>query len=295
VVLRSESSSFHKGQHVYGQLGTLFSSAVINDYLPDARLPEFAEYAVVKNSSQLKVLPEDSGLQWSTFGGAAGMPGQTAYTAWKEYAHPKPGQVAFVSGGAGPVGSFVIQLAKQDGLKVIASAGSDAKVEFMKNVGADVAFNYKTTCTLLSSPSRLSQWLTYSTATQDVLAKEGPIDVYWDNVGGETLDAALANASIGARFIECGMISGYNNSQGNGIKNILKVLEKRIHMTGIMVFDLLSKYEKEFYETVPKALAEGKIKYAEHVYRGLDSANQAILDVQTGKNDAKAIILVADE
>ncbi len=79
--------------------------------------------------------------------------------------------------------SFVIQLAKLEGLKVIASAGSDEKVQFMKEIGADVAFNYKIT------------------STKEVLQKEGPIDVYWDNVGGETLDAALANAKKGARFI----------------------------------------------------------------------------------------------
>ena len=79
--------------------------------------------------------------------------------------------------------SFVIQLAKLEGLKVIASAGSEEKVQFMKEIGADVAFNYKTA------------------STKEVLQKEGPIDVYWDNVGGETLDAALANAKKGARFI----------------------------------------------------------------------------------------------
>ena len=83
----------------------------------------------------------------------------------------------------GPVGSFVVQLAKADGLKVIASAGSDEKVAFAKSIGADIVFNYKTT------------------NTAEVLEKEGPIDVYWDNVGGATLDAALANAAMSARFI----------------------------------------------------------------------------------------------
>lgn len=85
-------------------------------------------------------------MSWSAFVGVAGMPGQTAYTAWKEYSKAKKGEVAFVSGGAGPVGSFVIQLAKEAGMKVIASAGSDKKVEFMKSIGVDVAFNYKTAC-----------------------------------------------------------------------------------------------------------------------------------------------------
>ncbi len=83
----------------------------------------------------------------------------------------------------GPVGSFVVQLAKANGMKVIASAGSDEKVAWVKSLGADVVFNYKTT------------------KTAEVLSKEGPIDVYWDNVGGETLDAALDNAAMRARFI----------------------------------------------------------------------------------------------
>jgi NADPH-dependent curcumin reductase CurA len=70
----------------------------------------------------------------------------TAYASWKEYSKAKPGEIAFVSAAAGAVGSIVVQLAKRDGLKVIASAGSDKKVEFLKSIGADVAFNYKTTC-----------------------------------------------------------------------------------------------------------------------------------------------------
>lgn len=122
------------------------------------------------------------------------MPGKTADFGWKELSLAKKGEVAFVTAGAGPVGQLVIQLAKLDGLKVIASAGSDEKVEYLKTLGADVAFNYKTS------------------KTAEVLDKEGPINVYWDNVGGETLEAAIDHAAVGARFIECGMISGYNNT-----------------------------------------------------------------------------------
>ena len=91
--------------------------------------------------------------------------------------------VTMLTAYIGPVGSFVVQLAKADGLKVIASAGSDEKVEWVKSLGSDVVFNYKTT------------------KTAEVLEKEGPVDVYWDNVGGETLDAALNNAAMHARFI----------------------------------------------------------------------------------------------
>jgi NADPH-dependent curcumin reductase CurA len=113
-------------------------------------LTAFAEYSVISDPSSFRILPTDSGLPWTAFVGVAGMPAQTAYFGWKEHSDAKKGQVAFVSGGAGPVGSFVIQLAKQDGMKVIASAGTDKKVEFMKSVGADIAFNYKTTCEYMS-------------------------------------------------------------------------------------------------------------------------------------------------
>ncbi|KAJ7482969.1 hypothetical protein B0H11DRAFT_1208640 [Mycena galericulata] len=149
VVLRSELAGVEAGNHVRG--GLLHQ-----------------EYMIAPDLSKLELIERDPKLNWSAYLGAAGMPAETAFTAWKEYSRAKKGEVAFVSTGAGPVGSIVIQLAKQDGLKVIASAGSEEKVKFMKEIGADVAFNYKTT------------------DTREVLEKEGPIDIYWDNVGGTT-------------------------------------------------------------------------------------------------------------
>ena len=130
----------------------------------DAPLNTFAafqQYWIAPALSQgLRIIENKEKLPWSVYLGVAGMPGQTAYTAWKEYAQAKKGDTAFVTAGAGPVGSMVIQLAKADGLKVIASAGSEEKVAFMKSIGADVAFNYKTENTF------------------EVLEREGPIDVY---------------------------------------------------------------------------------------------------------------------
>ncbi|KAJ3502061.1 hypothetical protein NLJ89_g9056 [Agrocybe chaxingu] len=204
------------------------------------------------------------------------MPGMTAYTGWKEYSRAKKGEVAFVTTGAGPVGSLVIQLAKADGLKVIASAGSDEKVQFMKDIGADVAFNYKTS------------------SVPEVLAKEGPIDIYWDNVGGKTLEAALDNAKIRARFIECGMITEYNTGY-EPIRNLGLIIGKTISLHGFLVFHLEAKYIAEFYRELTPKVASGEIKYREHVYDGLASVGDAILAVQKGENRAKAIVHVADE
>ncbi|KAG6841008.1 hypothetical protein C0991_002638 [Blastosporella zonata] len=191
--------------------------------------------------------------------GAAGMPGKTAYYAWNEYSKAKKGEIAFVTAGGGPVGSLVIQLAKLDGLKVIASAGSDEKVAFMKSIGADVAFNYKTT------------------STAEVLEKEGPIDVYWDNVGGETLDASLVAANTGARFI-----------------NLMLVVGKSITIQGFIVGRLEAKYSAEFYATIPAKLASGELKYTEEITEGLEKVGDVILRVQKGENTAKAVIKVAD-
>ncbi|KJA24392.1 hypothetical protein HYPSUDRAFT_1077039 [Hypholoma sublateritium FD-334 SS-4] len=256
VVLRSENSNVKAGDHVYGMLA-------------------HANYTIQKDLSMLQVFENPNNLSWSTFLGVLGMPGKTAFMAWKEYSSAKKGETVFVSTGAGPVGSLVIQLAKIDGLKVIGSAGSDDKVQFMKDIGADVAFNYKTT------------------NIKEVLQKEGPIDIYWDNVGGETLDAALENANLGARFIECGMISGYN-SGGAITKSLFHVVSKSISMFGFIVSRLEPKWSKDFFATIPALVAAGEIKHREDVYKGLDKVGDGLLAVQKGTNKAKLIIHVAD-
>ncbi|KAJ7710447.1 hypothetical protein B0H17DRAFT_1123595 [Mycena rosella] len=245
VVLRSENRDVPTGKHLYGM-----------------GFPH-QEYFVLPDISGFIFLERHSGLPWSVYVGAAGMPGaaslflttaaflmagtgKTAYAGWKEYAHAKQGETAFVTAGAGPVGSMVIQLAKRDGLKVIASAGSDNKVKFMRDIGADVAFNYKTT------------------DTREILAREGPIDVYWDNVGGDVLDAALEYAAIYARFL-----------------NLDQVYAKSLTISGVAAMRL-AKYDEEFYATVPRALVSG-------------SVGDALLAVQKGANKGKAVVVVAEE
>ncbi|KAJ7152351.1 hypothetical protein C8R46DRAFT_1179224 [Mycena filopes] len=259
VVVRSENPAVAVGKHVYG---------------PHTSHQEYAVVAELGPTTQ--ILEKHPDLSWNAYVGAAGMPGQTAFVGWKEYSDAKPGEVAFVTTGAGPVGSMVIQLAKAAGLKVIASAGSEEKVAFMKSIGADVVFNYKTT------------------DTREILAKEGPIDIFWDNVGGDILDAAIEHAAINARFLECGSISGYNNGQ-TPIKNMSMVVGKTLHIHGILVFRLFPKYAKEFYETIPAKLVSGEIKYNEEVTKGLEHVGDVILAVQKGTNKAKAVVVVAEE
>jgi len=233
------------------------------------------EYFVVAEKTGFVFLEKHPDLPWSVYLGSAGMPGKTAFAGWKEYSYAKKGEIAFVTTGAGPVGAMVIQLAKRDGLKVIASAGSDEKVKFMREIGADVAFNYKTT------------------DTREVLEREGPIDVYWDNVGGDVLDAALEHAAIYARFLECGMISGYNTGH-QGIKNLNLTYAKSLTIYGIAILRI-GQYDEEFYATIPRALASGELKYSEDVKYGLDKVGDVLLAVQTGANTGKAVVVVAEE
>ncbi|KAF5360148.1 hypothetical protein D9758_011340 [Tetrapyrgos nigripes] len=238
---------------------------------------QWVEYMIPEDTSYIEKLDPLPGLSLSTYIGAIGMPGKTAYMAWKEYAKAKKGETAFVSTAAGAVGAIVVQLAKLDGMKVIASVGSDEKVQFAKEIGADVVFNYKTT------------------DTEEVLAKEGPIDVYWDNVGGSTLDAALGNSAVLARFIECGMISGYNSGgQPVSMKNLMKIVSNQIDMHGFIVSRLFSKYNKEFNEVIPKLIKEGKIKHNEDLTKGLEFGGEALLDVQVGNNTGKKVVVVAE-
>ncbi|KAF9537150.1 alcohol dehydrogenase [Agrocybe pediades] len=259
VVVRSESSEAKKGDYVYGMI-------------------QYQNYNIVKDlkSTNLSKFVNSENLPLSTYVGVLGMPGKTAFMAWREYSKAKKGETAFVSTGAGPVGSLVIQLAKMDGLKVIGSAGSADKVQFMKECGADVAFNYK------------------KENVADVLKREGPIDIYWDNVGGETLDAALEASRLNGRFIECGMISEYNSKEGAPIRNLFQVVSKSLSIHGFITGRLEAKHNEDFYKTIPPLVANGTIKHQEQVFHGLEKVGDVILAVQKGENTAKAVVHVAD-
>ncbi|KAH8823005.1 alcohol dehydrogenase [Flagelloscypha sp. PMI_526] len=254
-VIRSENKEICVGDHLYG-----------SDI-------EFSRFIIRKDLSGLKVLQNPYKLPWSAFLSVIGMPGHTAYTAWKEHASAKQGETVFITSGAGSVGSFVIQLAKADGLKVIASAGSNEKIDFMKECGADIAFNYR------------------ETDTREVLAKEGPIDIFWDGVGGDTFMAALDHAAIGARFIECGMISS-STSGPRPVQNLFQVIPKSISIFGVVVSRLLPKYAKEFDAIIPEMVSRGNIKWREEITEGMENTPQLLGDVFAGKITGKAIIKI---
>ncbi|CAE6411095.1 unnamed protein product [Rhizoctonia solani] len=258
-VLRSEKEGVKEGDNIY-----VYETP-------------FQEYNVLSAKHPVMVIDNKENIPLSVYVGILGMPGKTAYYALDVIGQPKKGETIYVSTGAGPVGATVSQLCKSLGLKVIASAGSDDKVEFLKSIGVDVAFNYK--------KDKIS----------DVLEKEGPIDIYWDNVGGESLEAALEACNDHARVICCGAISAYNGTP-KPIKNWTYFLTKRLTVRGFIVGELEAQVgnPKVFYEKMVPLVANGQIKWNEHVFEGLDKAGDAILAVQKGDNTAKTVVKVAD-
>jgi len=257
LVLRSENPDIKVGDHLYG-------------------ITRFQDYNIYHKATDFKVLPKTSNVPWSVFVGVAGMPGKTAYYGYREMTQAKKGETIYVSTAAGPVGSLVVQLAKADGLKVIGSAGSSDKLDFLREIGVDVAFNYK------------------ETSISDVLAEHGPVDIYWDHVGGKALDSVLSHMNTFGRILVVGQIASYN-SKPEPISNMRLTASQRLTIRGLLVGDWESKYGDEFYNEIPPKIARGEIRYTEHVVRTLDEAGQLILDVQKGDNKGKAVIVLANE
>ncbi|KAL8286337.1 hypothetical protein RQP46_004825 [Phenoliferia psychrophenolica] len=251
-VVRSESADHPVGTHLYG-FGT------------------FEEYSVL-SPAQLKgfrIVDNSVGLPWTTWVGGAGMSGQTAFWSFYEIGKPKKGETIFVSAASGAVGQIVCQLAKKEGLKVVGSAGSDDKVAFLKELGVDVAFNYKTSNTL------------------EILTANPP-DIFFDNVGGETLDAALATLNTFGRVIACGAVSQYNllPHEKYGLKNYIMIVAKQITYQG---FIISNKNLDRFFAEVPGLIKSGALRVKEHITYGLDDG-QAFVDMLEGKAQGKAVI-----
>ena len=213
----------------------------------------------------------------SVYLGALGMTGMTAW-AGLNLVEVKAGDVVFISGAAGAVGSVAGQLAKLRGCRVIGSAGSVEKVEFLREeCGFDIAFNYKVGPVL------------------EQLNLEAPdgIDVYFDNVGGETLEAALSALRVHGRIIACGGISGYNEGKPlTGPSNIFNVTAKRLTMKGFIVLDWLDR-QGEFEKEVGGYFRAGKLKSKETVAEGIDQAVGAFIGLFAGKNIGKMVVKLA--
>ena len=207
------------------------------------------------------------------FLGVLGVTGITAYFGLLDAANAKRGDVVFVSAGAGAVGSVVVQVAKARGMTVIASAGGAEKCEFVRSLGADHVIDYKAGPVLKG------------------LAEAAPdgIDVYFDNVGGDHLDAAFAIARNNARFAICGMIEGYNQREPMSFRFIQRIIAARIQLKGFIVFDYFPRLP-EFYAEMAPWLANGTVKSRETVVDGLENAPDAFLGLFSGANTGKMLV-----
>jgi NADPH-dependent curcumin reductase CurA len=215
------------------------------------------------------------GLPVQAFLGAAGMPGLTAYAGLLKIAALKAGDVVFVSGAAGAVGAMVCQIAKAKGHKVIGSAGGAEKAAFLKEIGVDQVIDYKAQKDL--------------NAALAAAAPDG-IDVYFDNVGGRHLEAALNNAKLFARFAICGMISIYNATKPEpGPSNLAQLIGRNIRMEGFIVshhFGMMPQYIAD----LSKWVAEGKVTWKETVFEGIEKAPDAFIGLFKGENLGKMLV-----
>ncbi|CUA68346.1 hypothetical protein RSOLAG22IIIB_13706 [Rhizoctonia solani] len=268
TVLRSEKNGVRRGDVIY-----------VPTYLELALA--FQEYNILGADTPLRVIRPEPEVSLSAYLNVLGMPGQTAFYGLESIGNPKAGETIYVSAGAGAVGSLVAQLAKAKGLKVIASAGSDEKVEEMKRMGVDVAFNYKLE------------------DVTDVLAKEGPIDIYWDHIGGPQLEAAIGACNLYARIIVCGALLAFNNAPPYHVKNLAEILYKRLRVQGFMYWEAEVEVEghsgnpTKFINTLTPLVKSGQIRWTEQIFDGIESTNRAIAVALTGASTGKVIVKIA--
>ncbi|WP_234347519.1 NADP-dependent oxidoreductase [Streptomyces specialis] len=259
VVVASAAEDFEPGDHVLHGLG-------------------WREYATVDARHAARVSPDLAPL--STYLGVLGMTGLTAYSGLLEVGRFREGDVVFVSGAAGAVGGVVGQLARLKGAgRVIGSAGSADKVRLLtEEYGFDAAFNYK------DGP----------VGEQLAAAAPDGIDLYFDNVGGEHLEAAIDAFNVHGRSVICGMISRYNATEPTPApRNLHLVIGKRLRLEGMLVSDHYGLQQK-FVEEVSGWVRSGELVHRETVVAGVENAVDAFLGMLRGENTGKMIVSLGD-
>jgi NADPH-dependent curcumin reductase CurA len=258
-VVASNHPKFAAGDQVVGVFG-------VQEYaISDGR-------GVTKIDARLAPLP--------VFLSVLGMPGMTAYFGLLDVGQPKAGETVVVSGAAGAVGQVVGQVAKLKGCRVVGIAGGPEKCSYIVDeLGFDAAIDYK------------------SEDVRKALKELCPdrIDVYFDNVGGQILEAALARLARGARIVICGAVSQYNNPEGEGMRgpaNYMALLVDRARMQGFVVFDYADRYAEAAAE-MWGWMAEGKLKSREDIVEGLQTFPETLLKLFKGENMGKLVIKVA--
>jgi len=263
-----------------GAVGTVVASRHPDFAVGDTVTGTFGvtEYALTDGEGVVRV---DLGLAPApTWLGALGMPGMTAYFGLLDVGRVRSGDTVLVSGAAGAVGSVAGQIAKALGCTVVGIAGGPEKCAWLTSIGFDAAIDYKSDNVL----RRLRE-----------VAPDG-VDVFFDNVGGDTLDAGLANLSRGARVVICGAISGYNEtSLPPGPRRYMSLLVFRASMTGFVVFDYEDRYA-EARERIAGWLADGTVVARETVLPGgVDAFPEALLGLYAGVNTGKLVLEVGGQ
>lgn len=261
-VAKSKNPKFKEGDAVSGLLGW-------QDYY----------LATAEESKELTVLPNIPGVPLTVFGGAAGMTGLTAYFGLFEVGQPKEGETLVVSAAAGAVGSIVGQLGKLHGMKVVGIAGGDEKCNWLKNeLKFDAAVDYKKP----DWKQRLEE------------ATPNGVDVNFENVGGEIMEAVYNRMNLNGRFVLCGLISGYNDTDDKKSRlSLVQALMKRLRIQGFIVMDFYAKAH-EATTKLATWIAEGKVKHRETVVDGLDQAPKALNQLFDGGNVGKLLIKICD-
>lgn len=256
-VVASSNPRFPVDSHVYGMLG-------------------MEEYTLVRGGKGL-VAVDPSLAPLSYYLGVMGMPGLTAWVGLLDIGRPQPGEMVYVSAAAGAVGQVVGQIAKLKGCRVVGSAGGEAKVRFLVDeLGFDAA------------------WDRHAVSTRDGLKEHCPggVDVYFDNVGGPTLDAAIARMNDRGRAVICGMISQYSLERPDPVYSLINVLVRRLTIQGFIIFDHQHRMPA-FMKEMAGWLQAGDVRYREDVSAGLESAPEAFLRMMRGDKIGKMLVQVA--
>ncbi len=255
-VVASNNAQFAVGDHVTGLLG-------------------LQEYAITNGQGLMKVDPKLAPLP--LYLSTLGMPGLTAYFGLLDVGKPKAGDTVVVSGAAGAVGAVVGQVARIKGARVIGIAGGADKCRYLTGqLGFDVAIDYK------------------SESVAEALKQHCPkgVDVYFDNVGGDILDAVLTRLARGARIVICGAISQYNNTAPvKGPANYLALLSSRASMTGMVVTDYYPRAMEAFTD-MGAWIAQGKLHSREDIQQGLENFPEIFAKLFSGENHGKLLIKV---
>ncbi len=237
----------------------------------------FREFFASDGKGLSKLSPE-TGLPLTVHMHALGGTGFTAYGGLLHIGALKDGEQVFVSTAGGAVGSVAAQIAKIKGCRVVGSTGTDEKARWLKDeCGLDAVINYK------AEPIRQAL---------EAATPKG-LDVYFDNVGGEHLEAALRRMNTLGRIPVCGMISGYNTS-GAPVRNLSNIIYSRVMLRGFVATDFMHLYEA-FRADMTGWLRDGKIKYQETIFEGIEKAPAALIGLFSGVNAGKMLVKLADQ